>query len=208
MSSVKLPFVPHTRASVGLTLTKEPQDAVAVRGSIGSGIHMNDLVAGVRLQISPALLDGAKTRRADAPPRHPFRSDRSKELLDVVAMGLQYRLDAVVNVGSRVESRNRVRFRVIADVLDPVMLRQGLAKKLEVRIGWQCDRTALEIRDLTPLQRIHNPAARAGIARIDFVSVHDSSERAPTRPNASQTALPTGASRAAARVSGSYESVR
>ena len=60
----------------------------------------------------------------------------------------------VLDLGRGFEARNRIGFRVIADVLHLKLTRQTLAHELEIGLVRQLDGAAVEEHDLGSLHRI------------------------------------------------------
>jgi hypothetical protein len=100
-----------------MNVDEEAQDAGAVRRAIGARVDVDELVARPRLQLAALLLDRAKARRAKRPAVDEIGARAAQERFDPPPVQPQNFLHAARHLGCSLEARNRIGFRVIADVL-------------------------------------------------------------------------------------------
>src|SRR5690606_19411262 len=101
---------PSTRR---VDVREEASDARQVRCAVGAGVDVDELVARTRLELAALLLDRAEARRPERPVGYVVGAGPAQERLDAPAVRAQDFLDAVLDLGRRLEARNRIRFRVI-----------------------------------------------------------------------------------------------
>src|SRR5512139_2292469 len=154
----------HTRAERALRapdtiarrvdVDEEAEDPRAVRGAIRAGVDVHELVARARGQLTALLLDRAEARRAERPAGHEVRARPAQKLFDALAVCSQDSLHAILDGRSGLEARNRIGFRVIADVLHLELTRQPLAHELQIGLAGEVDGALVEEDDLASLHRI------------------------------------------------------
>src|SRR5262245_3519201 len=85
---------------------EEAEDPRAVRGAVGAGVDMDELVARARWQVAALLFDRAEARRAERPAGHEIGARVAQKLFDALAVRSQDPLHASLDVGSGLEARN------------------------------------------------------------------------------------------------------
>jgi hypothetical protein len=116
--------------------------------------------------------DRAEARRAERPARHEVGARAAQELFDAPALRPQDLLHSVLDFGGGFEPRNRIGFRVIADVLHLELTRQTLAHELQVGLVRQLDGAAVEEDDLASLHRILDLTGAGANEALELITVH------------------------------------
>src|SRR5262245_52749943 len=137
-----------------MDVDEEAEDPRAVRGAVRAGVDVHELVARARRQLAAKLLDRAEARGTERPVRHEVGARAAQKLFDALAVRSQDFLHAIFDGGVGFEARNRIGFRVIADVLHLKLTRQAFTHELQIRLDGQLDGALVEVDDLAAFHRI------------------------------------------------------